>query len=75
MVLGLLHDKGTFTSGLWYLALYNLIFVLPLVVVLLIASDKGLLERAQTWKRENTRGMRYFGGAAMVALGLLIFLL
>src|SRR3990167_1537999 len=32
MILGLLHDKGTYTSGLAYLLLYNLIFVSPLVV-------------------------------------------
>lgn len=73
MVLGLLHDRGTFLSGFGYLWLYNLIFILPLVILLLIASDKGLLEKAQAWQRKENRLMRFGGGIAMVVLGALIF--
>ncbi|HEY4475663.1 MAG TPA: cytochrome c biogenesis protein CcdA [Candidatus Paceibacterota bacterium] len=75
MVLGLLHDKATYFSGLGYLVLYNLIFVLPLIIILLIASDRGLLEKAQAWQRQESRPMRFWGGTAMVALGIIIFLL
>lgn len=75
MVLGLLRDSATFWSGFGYLALYNLIFVLPLVIILLIASDKELLQKVQTWKKTNNRDMRLFGGIAMVLLGALIFFL
>src|SRR3989344_4078708 len=39
MVLGLLYDQGTYLTGVGYLLLYNLVFVLPLIVMLLIASD------------------------------------
>src|SRR3989344_9186901 len=39
MVLGLLHDRGTYFTGVGYLFLYNLIFVLPLLIILFIASD------------------------------------
>lgn len=73
MVLGLLHDSTTYVAGLGYLFLYNLVFVLPLVVILLIASDPALLERAQAWQRSENRLMRYGGGIAMIALGLIIF--
>ncbi|MDP3764089.1 MAG: cytochrome c biogenesis protein CcdA [bacterium] len=75
MVLGLLHDKVTFTSGLSYLFLYNLIFILPLVIILAIASNKVLLEKVQNWKKEKTGQMRLYGGMAMILLGLLMFLL
>lgn len=75
MVLGLLHDKGTYLSGVGYLLLYNLIFILPLVIILFIASDSALLEKVKTWKKAETKHMRVWGGIAMVILGLLIFFL
>lgn len=73
MVLGLLHDRATHATGVGYLLLYNLIFILPLVIILLISSDKVLLEKVETWKKHNTRAVRLWGGNAMVALGLVIF--
>ena len=75
MVLSLLHDQGTYLLGLGYLLLYNLIFVLPLAVILLIASDAGLFEKVQNLKKTKTGQMRLWGGAAMVILALIIFLL
>lgn len=74
LILGLLHDGETFLSGLWYLLLYNLVFVLPLVVILLIGSDRGLLEKVQSWKKGETRSMKYWGGVAMIVLGVIIFI-
>lgn len=75
MVVGLLHDQGTYLAGVGYLLLYNLIFILPLVIILLIASDKVLVEKVQDWKKSETKNMRLWGGIAMVILGLLIFFL
>lgn len=75
MVLGLLHDQGTYLRGVGYLLLYNLIFILPLVVILFIASDNTLLEKVKAWKKSETKHMRLWGGIAMVILGLLIVLL
>lgn len=75
MVLGLLHDQATYLTGLGYLLLYNLVFVLPLVVILAIASERTLLEKVESWKREENRKMRLAGGIAMIALGLVIFAL
>jgi len=74
MVLGLLHDQSTYFTGLGYLFLYNLIFVLPLVVILLIASDKILLTQVQAWQQKEWRLMRFGGGIAMVVLGSIILL-
>jgi len=74
MVLGLLHDQTTFAAGLGYLVLYNVIFVLPLAIILLIASDKTLIEKVEGWKKQSAKNMRLWGGGvAMVALGLIIF--
>lgn len=75
MVLGLLHDQATRAVGLGYLFLYNAVFVVPLVVILLIAGDKGLVEKVQAWKKQRNRTLRLASGAAMVALGFIIFAL
>jgi cytochrome c biogenesis protein CcdA len=72
MVLGLLHDHATYCTGAAYLTLYNLIFVLPLVLILLIASDQTLLAKVQGWQQGERRVMRWGGGLAMVMLGAAI---
>jgi cytochrome c biogenesis protein CcdA len=73
MVLGLLHDHATYYSGVGYLMLYNLIFILPLVLILLIASDRSLLARVQAWQQSERKAMRWGGGIAMIALGAIVF--
>ncbi|OGM90910.1 hypothetical protein A2755_01760 [Candidatus Wolfebacteria bacterium RIFCSPHIGHO2_01_FULL_48_22] len=75
MVVGLLHDTGTYLKGVGYLLLYNVIFVLPLVVVLLLTSNAKLIEKVQTWKKKEMKHMKLWTGIAMVALGILILFL
>ena len=74
MVLGLLHDQATYMKGLGYLIFYNLIFVAPLVIILFIAGDKKILEKVQSWQQKEKGAMRFWSGAIMIALGLIIFL-
>ncbi|RJQ28544.1 hypothetical protein C4571_03310 [Candidatus Parcubacteria bacterium] len=74
-VLGLLHDQGTFAAGFGYLLLYNVIFVLPLVVILLIASNPVILARVQEWQKAERKNERFIAGILMVALGIVMFLL
>ncbi len=73
MVIGLLHDKMTYLAGFGYLALYNLILIIPLAVVLWIAADKVIVGKVQEWKKTNTKGLRLWAGIIMIVLGLLIF--
>lgn len=75
MVLGLLHDSATFLKGFGYLLLYNVIFILPLALILLIGSHRSVLEKLQTWKRTNLRTVKVASGCIMVGLGIGIFLL
>lgn len=74
MALGLLHDKTTYINGLGYLLLYNLIFILPLVIILALASDNSLLLKVREWQKRESRPMRFWGGIAMILLGALILL-
>lgn len=75
LVLDLLHDQATYLRGFGCLLLYNLVFVLPLAVILGIASDSALLEKVKAWQKSNVRPMRLGGGLAMIILGTIIFLL
>ncbi len=73
MVLGLLHDHATYYTGVGYLMLYNLIFILPLVLILLVASDQTLLGKVQAWQQSERKAMRWGGGIAMILLGAVVF--
>lgn len=75
MVIGLLRDQVTYFSGFWYLLLYNLILIVPLVLVLIVASDKTTVDKMQEWKRDHLARVRLIAGLAMVAFGLLILYL
>lgn len=73
MVLGLLHDTATYSRGVAYLLLYNVLFVSPLVIVLFIAGDRTVVGRMEQWKRSNVRSMRLWMGVAMLAFGAVLF--
>ncbi len=75
LVLGLLHDRATYIMGFVYLLFYNIIFILPLIIVLLIASNNLVLEKVQQWKKDSTRRMKLWSGLAMIILGVISFLL
>ena len=72
LILGMLHDSATAVSGFAYLLLYNLIFVLPLVLVVLYASNAAVVAKLQSWRMDHSRPMRLYGGFAMLILGIII---
>ena len=69
-ILGLLGSQTGFWEGLGYLALYNLMFILPLVVVLGLSLNPVLGARIQAWERSSSRQVRGTTGGVMAALGL-----
>ncbi len=71
-VLGLLHDTTTELVGLGYLILYNVIFVLPLIAVLLVGSNKEILAKIDQLRKENNRTIRIIGGIIMIALAAIV---
>lgn len=74
MVIGLLRDQVTYLSGFWYLLLYNVILIVPLVLVLWFSSDKTVVDKMQEWKRDHLAQVRLIAGIAMIVLGALILL-
>ena len=75
MVIGLLRDQVTYATGFWYLLFYNLVLIVPLVLVLFVASDKTTVGKMQEWKRDHLPRVRLVAGVAMVALGALILII
>ncbi len=75
MVLGLLHDYSTYAKGLAYLTYYNFLFILPLIIILLLASNKIFIEKIQRWQQEERKITKWGLPAAMIALGVIIFFL
>lgn len=74
LVLGLLHDEGSFMTGFWYLVLYNFIFVLPLLIAIFISTDKPILEKLDKLRRMETKKSRIWVSLVVIALGILVFL-
>lgn len=72
MVIGMLHDARTYWQGAGYLILYNLIFVLPLVLILLTASSPKLVEKVKAVHKDNKKAMKIGAGIAMILLAILI---
>jgi len=75
MVIGLLRDQMTYATGFLYLLLYNVILIVPLVVVLWIAGDKTVVDKMQEWKKANMKGVRLWSGLIMITLGISILLI
>ncbi|TSA45832.1 hypothetical protein D4R51_01160 [bacterium] len=74
MILGLLHDTSTYLSGVGYLLVYNLIFVLPLLLILIAASDRAVLDKVQEWRKNNMKEFSLWVGFMVILLGIIIFL-
>lgn len=59
---------------LWYLFIYNLIFVLPLVVIVVLAYFGTTALHIKNWKDKYKKWMRLFTGLLMIGLGVLLIL-
>jgi len=69
-ILGLMSTSVSTTTALIYLAIYNFIFVLPLIIILLLVSYGTKAEKLEKWRNENRNIMRLVGGIFMLILGI-----
>ena len=70
----LLAKIGFSWKVFWLLVLYNVIFVLPLIVILLFVYFVGSAVRIQDFKNKYRKWMRLFMGLVMIVLGVLLIL-
>jgi cytochrome c biogenesis protein CcdA len=71
-VLSLLALQPTKILGYSYLLLYNIVFILPLVIILILASAKPTLGKLAHWNLHHKEWVRLVLGAGVVVMGLMI---
>jgi cytochrome c biogenesis protein CcdA len=74
-VLSLLALQPTALQGYAYLVLYNVVFVLPLVAILLAASARPTLNRLAHWNLHHKEWVRLALGSGVVVMGLVILVM
>lgn len=73
VILGLLAERMTLASSIPLLLIYNLVFILPLIILtILIYLGFSNVEKANEWKERNLKMLHLIAGVVMLALGLLI---
>jgi cytochrome c-type biogenesis protein len=73
-IITLLNAKTTMSWGLVYLLLYNAVFVLPLVVILLSLGNRITAKRWASWERTHSSKIRLWYGLIMVVMGAAMLL-
>ncbi|MGB9777360.1 MAG: DUF1573 domain-containing protein [Anaerolineae bacterium] len=71
-IVGLLSARTTYWQGVGYLGLYNLMFVLPLLLILAGVSNRRVLHRVRLLEQSSRRGVRLATGLGMIGIGAVI---
>ena len=71
-IITLLASQATVVWGVLYLILYNLMFILPLVLILVLAGNRVTAKAWAAWERRHTGTIRLWYGAAMLGLGVVL---
>lgn len=71
-VLSLLSMQSSALVGFAYLVLYNLMFILPLVALLIAASARPTLNKLAHWNLHHKEWVRLALGAGVTGMGILI---
>jgi len=71
-IVSLLALQTDFAVSYGYLLIYNIMFILPLVTILLIASSRTGLNRLARWNLHHRDGVKLALGGGVVVLGLAI---
>lgn len=73
-IIGLLASSQTYLTGFGWMVWYNLIFVSPLIIMLVLASNPKATDHLQKWERSSARMTKIIIGLTMVALGAIILI-
>ncbi len=71
-IVGLLAARATYLQGVGYLGLYNLAFVLPLLLILAGVGNRRVMHRIRLVEQSSRRWVRLATGLGMIAVGLII---
>jgi len=72
-IIGLLALRSTSLEGFLYLVLYNFAFVLPLVIILIFASNKRTMSFSLIrWRQKEHKTIKLLSGLGIVILGMFL---
>lgn len=69
-ILAMLANTMTKTAALGYLLIYNLMFILPLVAILILVTKGMKAEHIESWRNAKKNWMRLVLGLFLLALGV-----
>lgn len=75
VVLGLLAAKATFYQGFLYLLIYNLMFVLPLIIIYIVTANRLVAEKMISFWENLGRRSQLIMGLIMIALAIVMFVM
>ena len=73
-IVSLLTSQGTFWQGFFYLLAYNVMFVVPLIVLLALAANPYSVGSVAEWHTRNDKLLKFSSGLVMIALGIIILI-
>lgn len=75
LAITLLLSQNFTLSAFILLVIYNIIFVMPLVIILIMVMFGSKVQNIQKWKQGNKAYMRLAAGIILIALGWLLMLI
>ena len=74
-VLSLMSLSGLTIGNFTFLIIYNLLFVLPLIIILFLVANGMSTDKFNKWRKKNRALMRLFIGLLLIGLGAWMLLL
>jgi len=71
-VLCLMSQSCSRLTGVLYLLLYNFVFILPLLIILVLMYSGLSSEKLEAWRVKNRRWMKLISGLFLLALGVFL---
>lgn len=75
LAITLILSQNFNTAAFIMLVIYNIIFVMPLIIILLLVYFGVNVQNIQKWKQSNKGYMRLFTGLLLIGLGWLLMLI
>lgn len=72
VILAMLAAKKELLQSLIYMVLYNIIFILPMTIVVLAMYFGLPPEKAEAWRKEKLRLLHLIAGVILIGLGIVI---
>ncbi len=69
----LLSQKATFAQGFFYLLIYNLMFVMPLILIYIVTANQKVAMKLMDWQEREKNHMKLAMGIVMTVLGIILF--